>query len=124
MTQMVHADVVLLTREIPTGDLLEYYADASDAALVTLPSPDGATASVFFAEGDLALVLAVPKMIDYAGDLSRVLGVAEQELPGGARYWTEGVVAVDSSRLGFAVATAVAEHCGGQVVIRASGTVL
>lgn len=124
MTGTIYADVVLLTRESPNAELLAFYADACDASMVTLPSPDGATASVFFEEGDLAVVIAVPKMIEYDGDLSRVLGIEARNLPGGARYWTEGVVAVDPSKLGFGVATALADHCGGQAVIRASGTVI
>lgn len=124
MSAPAHADVVLLTREIPNAQLLELYADACNAGMVTLPSSDGGTATVFFEEGGIAVVITVPKMIEFAADMSRVLGIDARDLPGGARYWTEAVVAVDPAQLGFAVVTALADHCGGHMVLRASGTVI
>ncbi len=124
MTKKATADFVLMTREIPDAELLKFYADSCNAGFVTLPSADGATGTVFFPEGDLAVVLAVPKMIDYGGDLSRVLDIVPRDLPAGARYWTEGVARIGTSMLALAVPTALADHCGGKIVIRATSSVL
>ena len=116
--------VVLLTAEVPQAGVIEHYAKSADESLTVLPSANGATSSVFDANGQRLLVLSVPRLIEYAGDLTRVLGVPAADLPARPQIWTEAVAWHYEPNLGAAIAIAVAEHCGGKAVIRNTGDVL
>lgn len=116
--------VVLLTAEVPRAEVVEHYAKSADESLTILPSANGATTAVFDATGHRLLTLSVPRLIEYAGDLTRVLGVAAAELPPRPKIWTEGVAWYHEPHIGAGIAVAVAEHCGGKAVIRTTGDVL
>ena len=116
--------VVLLTAEVPDAELIEHYAKSADESLTVLAASNGATSAVFDEHAQRLLVLSVPRVVEYRGDISRVLGVAPEKLPRRPHFWTEGSAQFADPSLGLAIATALAEHCGGALVVRSTGDVV
>lgn len=110
-------EMVLLTNKPPTTELIAFYADLVDDTMVVLATHEGATATVFYDSGAPVLTMTVPKLIDYEGDLCRVLGIDELEIAG-PRFWCEVIVSEIAGKTGVLIAACVADHLGGTFLVR------